>query len=275
MSHSKPALPEASKANQRHWDSDAVNYHARHADYLQSFYWCPEMLHEKDLQLLGDVSDKTILELGCGSAPCSRWLAERFPTATVVGLDLSREMLRHATTGTTTKEATSSLGPLTSYSPPNLHLIQADATTLPFSSNSFDIVFSAFGAIPFIENLHQLFSDIARILTTNGQFVYAINHPMRWVFPDEPGTAGLVAAISYFETAYVETTGDEITYAEFQHTFGDHVRALHAAGFLLTDVLEPPWPPNLQQTWGQWSPLRGKIFPGTAIFIAELATTPS
>jgi len=35
------------------------------------------------------------------------------------------------------------------------------------------------------------------------------------------------------------------------------------------DVLEPEWPENFTGTWGQWSPLRGEIFPGTAIFVTQ------
>jgi hypothetical protein len=48
------------------------------------------------------------------------------------------------------------------------------------------------------------------------------------------------------------------------------VRELVAAGLVLDDLIEPEWPSDLTQTWGQWSPLRGALFPGTAIFCAHL-----
>jgi hypothetical protein len=35
-------------------------------------------------------------------------------------------------------------------------------------------------------------------------------------------------------------------------------------------VIEPEWPAELTQEWGQWSPLRGAILPGTAIYVCEL-----
>lgn len=66
-----------SHANRQFWDSDARDYHAAHEEYLSSFYWCPEMLHEERAQLLGDVSTSTVLELGCGSAPRTAWLQGR------------------------------------------------------------------------------------------------------------------------------------------------------------------------------------------------------
>lgn len=255
-----PTTPLASQANRRHWDLDAHDYHSRHSAYLESFYWCPEMLHEQDLQLIGNIADQTVLEIGCGSAPCSTWLSHNFPTATILGFDISARMLEHA-------KATHHNA---QYSPTNLHLVQADATALPFALNSFDVIFSAFGALPFIEDLQELFQNIASLLRPGGRFIYSINHPMRWVFPDDPGEAGLIASIPYFEKSYMETENNTVIYMEFQHAFGDHVRALASAGLLLENVIEPPWPSDLQQTWGQWSPTRGAIFPGTAIFLSKL-----
>jgi hypothetical protein len=82
----------------------------------------------------------------------------------------------------------------------------------------------------------------------------------------------LVVAQSYFDRRpYVEI--DEhgaATYVEHHRTVGDFVRAINAAGFVLGDLIEPEWPAEHTQEWGQWSPLRGRLFPGTAIFSCEL-----
>src|SRR5690349_20474537 len=67
-------------ANRRWWDADADSYHGTHGDLLGAdsddgdFVWCPEGLREDDVELLGDVAGKAVLEIGCGSASCSRWL---------------------------------------------------------------------------------------------------------------------------------------------------------------------------------------------------------
>jgi hypothetical protein len=37
------------------------------------------------------------------------------------------------------------------------------------------------------------------------------------------------------------------------------------------DVVEPEWTAGNQQVWGGWSPLRGALLPGTAIYVSELA----
>ena len=35
-----------------------------------------------------------------------------------------------------------------------------------------------------------------------------------------------------------------------------------AAGLVLEGIVEPEWPADLDEVWGQWSPLRGALFPG-------------
>ena len=91
---------------------------------------------------------------------------------------------------------------------------------------------------------------------------------MRWIFLDDPGPDGLVAVHSYFDRRpYVEYSDSGVaTYLEQHRTLGDRIRELVCAGFVVTDVVEPEWPDDHDQEWGQWSPLRGRLFPGTAIF---------
>jgi hypothetical protein len=93
---------------------------------------------------------------------------------------------------------------------------------------------------------------------------------MRWIFRDEPGPEGLTAVNSYFDRRpYVEFDdfGTPI-YVEHHRTVGDRVREMVKAGFNLLDIVEPQWPDGHEEIWGQWSPLRGRLFPGTAIFVA-------
>ncbi|MDO5668956.1 MAG: class I SAM-dependent methyltransferase [Corynebacterium sp.] len=241
---------QAARANRSWWDLDAADYHDRHASYLDGFHWCPEMLAESEARLLGDVSGLTVLEIGCGSAPCASWLA-RHSSAFVTGFDLSPAMLAHADG--------------------RVPLTQADAQALPYRDDSFDVAFSVFGALPFVPDITAVLIDVARVLRPGGRLVFSVNHPMRWIFPDDP--QAFEAQISYFEREYVEHDANgTVTYAEFHRTLGDWVRALDTAGFHLVDLIEPEWPEHLKQNWGQWSPERGRIFPGTAIFVAQLGS---
>jgi hypothetical protein len=80
---------------------------------------------------------------------------------------------------------------------------------------------------------------------------------------------------SYFDrTPYVEVDeAGEASYVEHHRTLGDRVRELVAAGLVLQDLVEPEWPEGHDREWGQWSPLRGRLMPGTAIFVTRCGAT--
>jgi SAM-dependent methyltransferase len=188
---------------------------------------------------------------------CSRWLSGQ--GARPVAFDLSAGMLRHAR----------ALALRTGVDVP---LVQADAQHLPFRDASFDVACTAFGAVAFVADSAAVMREVARVLRPGGRWVFATTHPIRWVFPDDPGPAGLTATTPYFDrTPYVELGADGTPgYVEHHRTFGDRVREIAAAGFRLVDVVEPEWPAGHTEVWGQWSPLRGAILPGTAIYVCEL-----
>jgi SAM-dependent methyltransferase len=247
------------RANRRWWDGDADSYHAAHGAFLgvADFVWSPERLREADAHLLGDVAGKLVLEVGCGAAMCSRWLAG--VGARPVACDLSAGMLAHARAGAGETGI-------------EVPLVQADAQYLPFTSGAFDIAFTAFGAVPFVEDSARVMREVARVLRPGGRWVFATTHPLRWSFPDDPGPDGLTATMPYWDrTPYVEYAEDgTATYVEHHRTLSDRVREIAAAGFRLLDIVEPEWPAGHAEEWGQWSPLRGAILPGTAIYVCEL-----
>lgn len=251
------------RANRSWWDGEAAAYQAEHGAFLggpsggAEFVWCPEGLRESDARLLGDVRDTDVLEIGCGAAQCARWLVTQ--GARVTAIDLSAGQLAEARR----------LDAVTAVRVPRL--AQADAQDLPFATASFDVACSAFGAVPFVADSARVMREVARVLRPGGRFVFSVTHPTRWAFPDDPGPAGLTVQQSYFDRSpYVEVDDDGVvTYVEHHRTFGDRVRELTAAGLVLRDVVEPEWPAGHDRLWGQWSPLRGALMPGTAIFVAE------
>jgi SAM-dependent methyltransferase len=255
VAHRGVGSAESERANRRWWDADADDYLAEHARDIgdADFVWGPEGLREADARLLGEVSGTMVLEVGAGSAPCSRWL--RTQGAWPVALDLSRGMLGHA----------AALGTATGIPVP---LVQAGAERLPFRAETFDLACSAYGAVPFVADPARVMAEVARVLRPGGRWVFAVNHPMRWVFADDPGPDGLTVRQSYFDrTPYVEVDeSGAATYVEHHRTVGDRVRDVVAAGLVLDDLIEPEWPAGRERVWGQWSPLRGALFPGTAIF---------
>lgn len=254
---------ETVRANRHWWDRSADSYQQLHGEFLRDagFIWCPEGVDEAHAQLLAPTKDlvgRRVLEVGCGAAQCSRWLAT--VGAHPIAFDLSSSQLVHArwlngTSGTA------------------VPLLQADAQRIPLADRSVDLACSAFGALPFVADAARVLGEVCRVLRPAGRFVFSVSHPVRWAMPDDPGPGGLTVTASYFDrTPYVETDDDgQATYVEHHRTMGDWVRDIVNAGFILTDLIEPEWPAGHERVWGGWSPLRGALIPGTAIFGCERA----
>lgn len=251
---------ESLRANRADWDAYADEYQSTHGEFLgdAGFLWGPEGVREDEIRALGEVTDRDVLEIGCGAAQCSRWVQTHGGRA--VGIDVSMRQLQHSVRI-------------------DLHLdtavpvVCASAAGLPFKDASFDVVFSAFGALQFVADAEALVADVARVLRPGGRFVFSVTHPTRWMFPDDPGEEGLVASQSYWDrTPYVEVDDETgaTRYVEHHRTLGDWVRALSGHDFRLLDLIEPEWPVEHDHTWGGWSRTRGLLTPGTAIYVSAL-----
>ena len=75
---------------------------------------------------LGDISDKTLLSVGCGTGTLEITLAKKYPQSNITGLDLSPKMVQRA--------KSKSVGI------PNIEFIEGDSENLQFSNGSFDYV---------------------------------------------------------------------------------------------------------------------------------------
>lgn len=249
---------ESARAGRSWWDGAADAYQAEHGDFLRDvgFVWSPEGVDEADARLLGDVSGKRVLEIGCGAGQCGRWLRSQ-GVREVVGFDLARRQLQHSRR-------------IDEQTEHRLPAVQADAQRMPFATDSFDVVFSAFGAFPFVPAAETALAEAGRVLRPGGRFVFSVTHPVRWCFPDDPTEHGMTVKQSYFDRrAYVEEDdGGRAVYVEHHHTVGDWLRGIVAAGLVLQDMVEPEWPEENDQVWGGWGPVRGRMIPGTAIFTA-------
>ena len=152
---------ETDRVNRGEWDRYADEYQATHGPFLgdAGFVWSPEGTDESQLRLLGDVSGRRVLEIGSGAGQCSRWVLAH--GGAPVGLDLSWRQLQHSRR---IDDATGLPVPV----------VLATGTRLPFADASFDIVFSAFGALQFVADEHVVVSEAARVLRPGGRFAFSI-----------------------------------------------------------------------------------------------------
>ncbi len=257
VSRHRAGQDETTAANRAWWDAEAGPYYAEHGDFLgdADLVWGPEGWSEDDLGVLGPLAGRRVLEVGAGAGQGARYV--RRAGGVVVATDLSAGMLA---TGRRIDAAVPAAA---------VPLLQCDAVRLPFADGSFDVVFTAYGVVPFVADSAAVMAEAARVLRPGGRFVFSTTHPIRWALPDVPGEEGLTVHQSYFDRRpYVEVDGDgETMYVEHHRTLGDRVREIAAAGLVLTDLLEPEWPEGTTQTWGGWSPLRGRLVPGTAVYV--------
>ena len=192
---------ESRGANGPDWDHYADEYQATHGAFLGDlgFVWGPEGLTESEAGVLGDVAGRDVLEVGSGAGQCSRWVVAQGGRG--IGLDLSFRQLQHARR----------IDEETGVRVPS---VLGTATHLPFADAAFDVVFSSFGALQFVRDIDVAVAETARVLRPGGRFAFSITHPTRWMFPDDPTEAGLVASQSYWDrTPYVEVddaTGDGV-----------------------------------------------------------------
>ena len=97
-------------------------------------------------------SPRNVLDLGTGTGAAARLAAERFPDASVVGVDLSERMVDEARSRTDSERITYQ---------------QADAEHLTFGDASFDLVM--------LSNMIPFFDELARVVAPEGYVVLSFS----------------------------------------------------------------------------------------------------
>src|SRR3954465_4157085 len=130
---------------------------------------------ETELGVLGDVRGLDVVELACGTAYFSAWLARA--GARTVAVDISHEQLM------TARRMQAQVGPV-------FPLVQADGERVPLASGRYDLVVSEHGAGGWCDP-EQWLPEAARLLRPGGRLVFMTNsHLSALCVPDEEGFAG-------------------------------------------------------------------------------------
>jgi SAM-dependent methyltransferase len=206
-------------------------------DYLESRN-SPESPNESlekpaFLELLGDVQNKGILDLGCGEARFGSELLEK-GCASYLGVEPSSKMLEYAR-----KNLANTKGSIE----------QATIETWSYPAEQFDLVVSRL-ALHYVEDLDAAFHNAYKTLKPDGRFVFSTLHPVITSF-DTPREKGEVRTNwivdEYFKQSsrQVRLRSDYVT--QHHRTLESMFMSLQNAGFVFEGLREGrPHPKNFQ-----------------------------
>jgi SAM-dependent methyltransferase len=195
---------------------------------------------------LGDVADEDILELGCGTAYFSAWLARR--GARPVGLDPTPAQLA------TARRLQSETGL-------EFPLIAGIGEDIPCPDASFDMVLSEYGASLWADP-YLWIPEAARVLRPGGRLVFLTQSVLTYLCAPDVGEVADSLQRPMFGMHKINWPDEDGT--EFNLAHGDWVRLLRKHGFELEDLIELQVPEGVDTheyyafipaDWGrQWPP---------------------
>jgi SAM-dependent methyltransferase len=175
--------------------------------------WGLFQVPERRLKALGDVTGLDVIELGCGTAYFSAWLARA--GARPVGVDLTAAQLE------TARRCQREHGP-------SFQLIEASADDVPLPDNSFDLAVSEYGASLWCDP-ERWIAEAARLLRPGGRLVFLTNSVLVTLcVPEAEGYATDRLMRGQRDTRRVRWPGGGV---EFHPGHGDMIRILRANGF--------------------------------------------
>jgi SAM-dependent methyltransferase len=221
-------LPEHVLRNREHWDVLARDYAAsgeRH--WKEEPTWGIWGVPEATICMLpDDLAGKDVIELGCGTAYVSAWLARR--GARVVGIDNSQKQLE------TARRLQREHGL-------EFPLLHGNAEAVPRPDASFDFAISEYGACLWADPQRWV-PEAARLLRPGGRLRFLTNSFLLMLcMPEEENVAATDRLLRpAFGMGRMEWPGD--SGVEFHLSHGDWIRVLRDSGFeveALIDVRPP------------------------------------
>jgi SAM-dependent methyltransferase len=218
-------LPEHVRRNRALWDEWAEKYVAPGergwAEDPPS--WGIWSVAEAEVGMLPpDLAGCDAIELGCGTAYVSSWLARR--GARVVGIDNSEVQLATARR----LQAEHGL---------EFPLLHGNAEAVPYPDASFDFAISEYGACLWADP-YRWIPEAARLLRPGGRLHFLVNSMLMILCtPEEDGVAAtdrmLRPAFGLHRVEWPTDSG-----VEFHLTHGDWIRLLRRSGFEVEDLVE-------------------------------------
>jgi SAM-dependent methyltransferase len=174
--------------------------------------WGNWSIPETALCVLGDVEGLDVVELGCGTAYVSAWLARR--GARPVGVDVTPAQLDTARRC----QAQSGL---------EFPLVEASAENVPLPDASFDLALSEYGASIWCDP-YRWVPEAARLLRPGGRLVFLRNSTLVILCSPDDGSAADRLVRPQFPMHRFEWPEGGV---EYHLAHGEWIRVLRDAGF--------------------------------------------
>lgn len=169
-------MPDHVARNRTAWEQAAPSYAGpgRENWSAPEPYWGIWQVPEAEVGALPDVAGLDVVELGCGTAYFSAWLAHR--GARPVGIDISPAQLA------TARELQAEHGL-------EFPLIEASAEEVPLGDDCADLVLSEYGASLWCEP-EAWIAEAARLLRPGGTLVFCTNSLLAALCTPDQGASG-------------------------------------------------------------------------------------
>jgi len=167
------STPDYFDANKKKWNK-ATAYHV-----VSDFYDVPAFLNGKsslnsiELNLLGDITGQSLLHLQCHFGQDTLSLTRM--GANTTGIDLSDVAIQQARALASQLE----LDKKAAFVCSNVYDLKEHL------QGQFDIVFSSYGVIGWLPDIHQWAQIVSHFLKPGGQFIFVEFHPAIWMFDDD------------------------------------------------------------------------------------------
>ena len=247
-------LSEHARRNRAAWDVAAADYaEAGHRHWANDASpWGIWEISEEELGVLGDVAGLAVVELGCGTAYWSAWLARRGARPT--GVDLSEAQLA------TARELQTEHGL-------DFPLVHASAEAVPLPDANYDLALSEYGASLWCEPTAWV-GEAARLLRLGGRLVFLTYSLLGALCAPDEGPAGERLLRAQREVRRLEWPGEEGV--EFHLAHGDWIAVLRAAGFAVEALHELYAPEAAAPTRFEWvTPEWARRWPNEEIWVAR------
>ena len=226
-------LSDAARRNRDVWTRANAEYTDRRAAEAwarDEITWGVFGVPETEIDALPEVAGQDVLELGCGTAYVSAWLAKR--GARVTGLDVTPAQLE------TARRCQRDLGL-------EFPLIEASAEAVPLPDESVDLVVSEYGASIWCDP-ELWVAEAARLLRPGGRLVFLRNSTLAILCApyDAGGVVGEQLVNPQFRPYRYEWDATEGI--EFQPAHGEWIGILRTNGFEVEALHELRAPKSAQ-----------------------------